>query len=185
MSSTMTTDAAIQVVVTPSQSCYFAGESFAVQITFTNTRTPDAPPPRTALSHTHKRAAHSISSAPLARPPTSPRTPRTMISSIPSQLGMGDGPVVRRNLIGKSMSGEKDSVSKAQSRSLSVAIAPYELEEQLKRTASTPHSLARSSTLPLGPNHPHARKQSVFDGQQIATPSRVLLLRSVLSLVTN
>ncbi|KAF4571132.1 hypothetical protein EYR36_008460 [Pleurotus pulmonarius] len=135
MSSTMTTDAAIQVVVTPSQSCYFAGESFAVQITFTNTRTPDAPPPRTALSHTHKRAAHSISSAPLARPPTSPRTPRTMISSIPSQLGMGDGPVVRRNLIGKSMSGEKDSVSKAQSRSLSVAIAPYELEEQLKRTA--------------------------------------------------
>ncbi|KAF9490303.1 Rgp1-domain-containing protein [Pleurotus eryngii] len=170
MTSTTAPDAAIQVVVTPSQSCYFAGEPFSVRITFTNTRSPDAPPPRTASSHTHKRAAHSISSAPLARPPTSPGTPRAMIPSIPSQMGIGDGPPVRQNLIGKSTSGEKDSVSKGQSRSLSVAIAPYELEEQLKRTASTPHALARSSTLPLGPNHPHARKQSVFDGQQIATP---------------
>ena len=136
-------DAGIRVAITPSQSAYFAGEPFSVTITFTNTRTPDAPPPRTASSHTHKRAAHSISSAPLARPPTSPGTPRTMISSIPSQLGMGDGPVVRRNLIGKLMSGEKDSVSKAQSRSLSVAIAPHELEEQLKRTACEYCSLLR------------------------------------------
>ncbi|KAH0838701.1 Rgp1-domain-containing protein [Lanmaoa asiatica] len=61
-------DPAIRVHVTPSQASYFAGEQFSVTITFTNTRTPESP----KTKNSHKRGAHSISSAPLARPPTSP-----------------------------------------------------------------------------------------------------------------
>ncbi|KAF8638674.1 hypothetical protein AX17_002019 [Amanita inopinata Kibby_2008] len=74
-------DSPIRVVVAPSQSSYFAGEVCSVTITFTNTHSPHAapiPPSRNA-SYTHKRGSHSISSAPLARPPTSPGIPRSPV----------------------------------------------------------------------------------------------------------
>lgn len=108
-------DSPIRVVVAPAQSAYFAGEPFQVTITFTNTRSPGAPSaptgrvtPRSANgSFTHKRAAHSISSAPMARPPTSPGTPAMRAAS--SSWGvsaMTNGTVdlgsVRRGLVGKS-----------------------------------------------------------------------------------
>src|SRR6267154_809356 len=66
-------DPSIRVQVSPSQSAYFAGETFSVTITFTNTRLSTASSPTvSAPAPTHKRNAYSISSAPLARPPTSP-----------------------------------------------------------------------------------------------------------------
>ncbi|KAF8625125.1 hypothetical protein AX15_005539 [Amanita polypyramis BW_CC] len=84
----------IRVVVTPAQSSYFAGETLSVTITFTNTHSPAdyaaypyttyaspatpapaAPTSSRATSYTHKRGSHSITSAPLARPPTSPGMP--------------------------------------------------------------------------------------------------------------
>ncbi|KAJ7619056.1 hypothetical protein B0H17DRAFT_1114016, partial [Mycena rosella] len=77
-------DPGVRIVVTPAQSSYFAGEPFSVTITFTNTRAPAPSPSRVSATSAHassygghKRNAHSISSAPLARPPTSPGTPRT------------------------------------------------------------------------------------------------------------
>jgi hypothetical protein len=97
-------DSPIRVVVTPSQSSYFAGEPFSVTITFTNTRTPESLPPRSqAQSHTHKRGAHSISSAPLARPPTSPGTPRTLTPPVPLRANVNGGKMVitRKGFIGK------------------------------------------------------------------------------------
>ncbi|KAJ3996375.1 Rgp1-domain-containing protein [Lentinula boryana] len=122
-------DSPIRVVVTPSQSAYFAGETLSVTITFTNTRTyspeGEAGPSSRAgaasrSARTHKRASHSVSSAPIARPPTSsaglyrPRTPVTAAGSgspAPSRqtsLGPEDGKHFRRRgLIGKSGS-EKD-----------------------------------------------------------------------------
>ncbi|KAJ3783365.1 Rgp1-domain-containing protein [Lentinula aff. detonsa] len=122
-------DSPIRVVVTPSQSAYFAGETLSVTITFTNTRTyspeGEAGPSSRAgaasrSARTHKRASHSVSSAPIARPPTSsaglyrPRTPVTAAGSgspAPTRqtsLGPEDSqPFRRRGLVGKSGS-EKD-----------------------------------------------------------------------------
>lgn len=121
-------DSPIRAVVTPSQSAYFAGETLSVTITFTNTRTysPEGeagpssradPLPRS--SRTHKRASHSVSSAPIARPPTSsaglyrPRTPTTAAvpgSPAPSRqtsLGQETGTrIKRRGLIGKRLGAE-------------------------------------------------------------------------------
>ncbi|RDB27414.1 hypothetical protein Hypma_004304 [Hypsizygus marmoreus] len=194
-------DSGVRVVVTPSQSSYFAGEPFSVTITFTNTRSADSGPSR---PHTHKRSAHSISSAPLARPPTSPGNPRTAIPSIQLQAKSGDVPT-RKGLIGKTPrppNGAEELPELIEQRrkrllakSLSVTIAPHELEEQLgeagtikspslaqvdsRYSPSSPRissPLTRSDSLPLGANHPHARKQSVLDGQLpvelITTPTQ-------------
>ncbi|CAL1696749.1 unnamed protein product [Somion occarium] len=211
-------DEPIRVHVQPSQPSYFAGEPFSVHITITNTRTPESLPPRSA-SHTstsfhvqgqHKRGAHSISSVPLARPPTSPgiRTalPYTAVfSGKQEKNGSGN---VRRGLIGIGSAGNGDARTKASkslddvriegstsqgprrppiTKSLSVSITPDELSSQLQvqedvkgksplrplraqdGSYSTPTSprisspLARSASVPL--NHPHARKQSLLDGQ--------------------
>lgn len=97
-------DSPIQVVVTPSQSSYFAGEPFSVTITFTNTRTPESKTLRShSQSNTHKRGAHSISSAPLARPPTSPGTPRTSTPPAPLRANVNGSKMVikRKGFIGK------------------------------------------------------------------------------------
>ena len=135
-------DAAIRVVVTPSQSSYFAGEPFSVTITFTNTRSPESLPLR-AQSHTHKRGAHSISSAPLARPPTSPGTPRTAVPAIPTRANSGGTSIVRKGFIGKVPPSKgtdelPDALEKsrkrllAKSRSLSVTLAPHEVPQEPK-----------------------------------------------------
>lgn len=130
-------DSAVRVVVTPSQSSYFAGEPFSVTITFTNTRSPESGPSR---PHSHKRSAHSISSAPLARPPTSPGTPRTSVQPIKFLLSKNAGDVpARKGLIGKSLAKDADDLpemierrrKRLLAKSMSVSIAPHELEEKL------------------------------------------------------
>ncbi|OSD05766.1 Rgp1-domain-containing protein [Trametes coccinea BRFM310] len=188
-------DEAIRVVVTPSQASFFAGEPFSVTITFTNTRTPEAPvAPRP--SYSHKRGAHSISSVPLARPPTSPGTPRTVVPVFPSRAARGGTTSQRKGLIGHGLSSKlADEPPSAEvlrkrllaSRSLSVTLAPQDLpsQDQSNDKSPSPSSpalpvagpcsvpeppatrivapLARTPSLP--PNHPHARKQSILDGQ--------------------
>jgi hypothetical protein len=135
-------DSAIRVVVTPSQSSYFAGELFSVTITFTNTRSPESLPFRTQ-SQAHKRGAHSISSAPLARPPTSPGTPRTTVPVIPTRANSGGTNIVRKGFIGKGSSPKGTDVLPdvlelsrkrllAKSRSLSVTVAPHEVPQEPK-----------------------------------------------------
>lgn len=153
----MDTDSPIRVVVTPSQSSYFAGEPFSVTITFTNTHSPEAGPssrPTPHSSHGHKRGAHSISSAPLARPPTSPGTPRSAAVAPPTPRSkhLADDLPRRKGLIGKSkpppashqptpslpQNSENlpDLIEQRRKRqlapkSLSVSISPYELEDTL------------------------------------------------------
>ncbi|KAF9463167.1 Rgp1-domain-containing protein [Collybia nuda] len=187
-------DSAVRVIVTPAQSSYFAGEPFSVTVTFKNIRSPDSGPFKPP---THKRGAHSISSAPLARPPTSPGPPRTPVPAHVTQPSSGDDIPTRKGLVGKphiSKGGEElpELIEQRRKRmlakSLSVTITPHELEEQLgegvvpksasyaqhtfaadsRHTPTSPRvssPLTRSDTLPLGSNHPHARKQSVLDGQ--------------------
>ena len=99
MSEDYITDAALRVVVTPSQSSYFAGEPLSVTITITNTRSPQAPqvvPPRS----THKRSAHSVSSARLARPPTSPGLPKNPLNTPSRQTPPKSSAPTRKGLIG-------------------------------------------------------------------------------------
>ncbi|KAF8816608.1 Rgp1-domain-containing protein [Phlegmacium glaucopus] len=194
-------DSPVRVVVTPSQSSYFAGEPFSVIITFTNTRSPEAGPSK-PNTPTHKRGAHSISSAPLARPPTSPGTPRSAIAqSLSKTQALTDVPRPR-GLVGKKKppslplqsAGElPDLIEQRRRRQLapkavSVSLSPREVENEVgegviassalytqrsvfRDTLHTPTSplvpspLARTDSLPLASNHPHARKQSVLDGQ--------------------
>jgi hypothetical protein len=139
-------DSAVRVVVTPSQSSYFAGEPFAVTITFTNTRTPETIPSAKTVGHTHKRGAHSISSAPIARPPTSPGTPRTPTSAFYSRSQSRDKAGTRKGLVGsdmvesKSMDGLPGLLEqrrkKMLAKSLSVSIAPRDLEAALSESVS-------------------------------------------------
>ncbi|PPQ70636.1 hypothetical protein CVT24_000679 [Panaeolus cyanescens] len=200
-------DSPIRVVVTPSQSSYFAGETFAVTVTFTNTRSisnssGEAGPSR-PHSYTHRRGAHSISSAPLARPPTSPGTPRSAVTPAPPRPKPTPDELPRRKgIIGKPKAKPTPTLPNGSDplpelleqrrkrqlahKSLSVSISPYELEDQLhgavatsspgspkallydSRTPTTPHipsPLARTDALPLAASHPHARKQSILDGQ--------------------
>lgn len=151
-------DNAVRVVITPSQSSFFAGEQFSVTITFTNTRSPEAGPSRLSEStypqtRTHKRGAHSISSAPLAQPPTSPGTPRTVINPSPRKLaGFGDKSLPgRKGLVGSMKKSYQDGQlpllieqrrKKLLAKSLSVSISSQELEEQLGEgiIAATPAS---------------------------------------------
>ncbi|CAK5278779.1 unnamed protein product, partial [Mycena citricolor] len=200
-------DTPIRITVTPSQSSYFAGEAFAVTITYTNTHIADTHTPvltSRARAHTqvHKRNAYSISSAPLARPPTSPGTPRPsahpatpttprgkQLTPLPTSEE-GDGRPRRRGVIGRTTPEEQripglveQRRKKMLAKSLSVSIS---LSERPNRDLdSGPHSppgaisevvspiSRRSDTLPLAASHPHARKVSLLDGQQIITTTRV------------
>jgi hypothetical protein len=190
-------DSAVRVVVTPSQSSYFAGEKFSVTITFKNTHSPETP--TRSLSQSHKRGSHSISSAPLARPPTSPGTPRTTIVPLPSRVNTGNK-LARKNLIGKSRLPKGVDVlpdlmeqrrQRLLGKSLSVVVSPQELlgmreaksasyaqrafndanpDSPISPPTYSPSQLrspssVRSASLPLSPNHPHARKQSLLDGE--------------------
>ena len=210
-------DSPIRIVVTPSQSSFFAGELFSVKITFTNTRSPETASAKPS-SQTHKRGSHSISSAPLARPPTSPGTPRSV--AVPSSSTKQKGRIYdvprRKNLIGRpqqasissSAVGEVPDLIEGRRKrqlapkSLSVSISPYDAQDSFA-VSSTPYSnkslsdarkgeflapmqstsslrtlssfagilqhasspLARTDTLNLSSKHPHARKQSLLDGQ--------------------
>ncbi|KDR68796.1 hypothetical protein GALMADRAFT_231119 [Galerina marginata CBS 339.88] len=199
LTTTPDVDSPVRVVVTPSQSSYFAGEPFTVTITFTNTRSPEAGPSR-PTSHSHKRGAHSISSAPLARPPTSPGTPRSAALPSTSRTTANDELPRRKGLIGKTKPPptlpthsdklpellEQRRKRQLVPKSLSVSVSPFQLEDQLAEAASSapysqrsfyndsrntpttpniPSPLARTDTLPLSSDHPHARKQSILDGQ--------------------
>ncbi|KZT58546.1 Rgp1-domain-containing protein [Calocera cornea HHB12733] len=148
----------IQVSVTPSQSAFFAGETFAVSITFTNTRRISSarPQPRSAsAAQSHRRGVHSVSSVPLARPPTSPGSPKTANASTSSfPIPEDASRRKRRGLVGQhglqnprisAVAAEEGfSVRKKRSspKSLSVSITPDELMERLigKSTRSTPPS---------------------------------------------
>ncbi|KAG6876531.1 hypothetical protein C0993_002420 [Termitomyces sp. T159_Od127] len=180
----MAGDEVVRVVVTPAQSSFFAGELFSVTVTFTNTHSTE--PGASPRAHTHRRGAHSISSAPLARPPTSPGPPSTPVPGA-GFVKRDDDASVRRGLVGKVQDELPKLLEQRRRRllakSLSVSIAPHELEEAVGEAMVAPRvavpasprvssPLTRSETLSLGTAHPHARKASVLDGQaQVSLPT--------------
>lgn len=135
-------DEAIRVTVTPTQASYFAGEPFIVNITFTNIRSPETAPTSVALrsaSHGHKRSAHSISYAPLSRPPTSPGMSRSAYTPVmPVRGTTKKAGLSRKGLIGRRLSSEDRMNSPSvsfegrqgllASKSLSISISPRELQ---------------------------------------------------------
>ncbi|KAJ7874672.1 Rgp1-domain-containing protein [Mycena olivaceomarginata] len=162
---------AVRIVVTPSQSSYFAGEPFSVTITFTNTRSPE-PGPSRAISHTHRRNAHSISSAPISRPPTSPGTPRTPRTAVQSPLprpSRDNSRPTRKGLIGRTTASPPAPPSptgslpalvelrrkKMLAKSLSVSIAPADAD-LFTRTSGprTPLSASFSPDSPVSAQLP-------------------------------
>lgn len=128
----------IRVVVTPCQSSCFAGESMSVTITFTNTRTAQSGPKN--YPYSHKRSAHSISAVPLARPPTSPRTPRAATPLLPTRSVSEGDAVGRKGLVGRARHGISIQTSDLKklwvpTRSLSLDISPQEVGELLPSSA--------------------------------------------------
>ncbi|KAI5122696.1 hypothetical protein M0805_009749 [Coniferiporia weirii] len=158
-------DTGIRVSVTPAQSAFFAGENFSVTVTFTNTRSTKPNPPVRAESRTHKRTAHSISSAPLARPPTSPITPRTVIPVAPATHGSqrNKSKHERKGLIGLNEDDKPGHLRPAKGKSMSVMLLPEDVADYLSSPSAG--SPLRDSSVPL--NHPHARKQSVDAQMQV------------------
>ncbi|KAG1809812.1 Rgp1-domain-containing protein [Suillus plorans] len=167
------TDSSIKVKVSPTQSAYFAGEPFTVEITFTNTRTPspnNTPlvPASAPVQKSHRRNAHSISSAPLARPPTSPGlSPRP--PDFIKALGSGIGEEGRKGLIGNGsvdvkgkgkevLEARRSALEKAKRSASEEYVQAYEVDQVTPRTTFT-----------IPQNHPHARKQSVLDGHLQST----------------
>jgi hypothetical protein len=75
-----------------------------VVITFTNTRSAQ-PGPQRNQPYSHKRSAHSVSAVPLARPPTSPRTPRTAIPPVPTRSSSDGDALRRKGLVGRGKTG--------------------------------------------------------------------------------
>lgn len=143
----------IRVSVSPSQAAYFAGEQFSFTITFHNTALPDGPvaPQRSTSFSPGHRAAHSISSAPLAKPPTSPGTPKTAYPSYGQSAGFpanGTGDTLRKGLVGQRHEGPRSAVEpakqRAASKSLSVSISPQDL---LNRLATDPKVVANGKAL--------------------------------------
>jgi hypothetical protein len=139
----------LRITITPYQSAYFAGEHFAVTITFTNTLSPSSVLPKsastTSLNRSHKRGSHSVSSAPLARPPTSPGL-QTLRQGQSAALKSEEKPS-RKGLIGVGIGSAKDdrlgdlADSKkrtAHGRSLSVHISPADLERHLSQYSLSP-----------------------------------------------
>lgn len=132
----------IRVVVTPSQASYFAGETFSVTITITNVRTQEAALPVVrSASHSashHKRGAHSVSSVPMARPPTSPvgRSALPQLQTEGKQVTEQKAGE-RRGLIGTrpatdALKGPGERKRPVLAKSLSLSIAPHEFETKLK-----------------------------------------------------
>jgi hypothetical protein len=127
----------MEVTISPSSSCYFAGEEVTCTITFTNTNTSTA----SASSTRPHRRGHSISSAPLARPPTSPgvfakkyapsppaAAATAGVGSMKNALnGSSSAPPLRRGLVGSKSALEHLAKSRvkrlAASKSLSVSLS--------------------------------------------------------------
>ena len=139
-------DPAIRVHVSPSQASFFAGEQFSVTITFTNIRTPESP----KVKNSHKRGVHSISSAPLARPPTSPGIPRpTAVTPVSAPVNNARDIPARKRLIGQvpgkldmsTVLEQKRQCLLEKSRSLSIDIPAGELFQ--KSTDSAEESASR------------------------------------------
>ena len=124
----------IAITVAPAQSAYFAGEPFSFTITFANTTNPaqsNTNSPRTAaFAPGHHRAAHSISSAPLARPPTSPGTPKTL--SRPQSPAPSDSAALRKGLVGHRHQGPRSPATNGKQKGLS---------KSLSVNVSTPHEI--------------------------------------------
>ncbi|EJT98979.1 Rgp1-domain-containing protein [Dacryopinax primogenitus] len=182
-------DAGIQVTVTPAQSAFFAGETFTVSVTFTNAHRA-APPrsqPRSAsAAQTHRRGVQSVSSVPLARPPTSPGSPQTANALTAGFLALEDTPQrKRRGLVGheglqnpRVFAVATESSARRRRftpKSLSVSITANELVERLvgrtgNSTPSSPECEAGGAASLRGSNAPFASHNLSSRARNAALP---------------
>jgi len=137
----------MEVTIAPSSSCYFAGEEFRVNITFTNSTAPSA------VARSHRRG-HSISSAPLARPPTSPGTfghkyapgSPAAVNSAPLNVPW------RRGLVGSPTPPEHPAKTRLKrisgSKSLSTSLSKAEVSQIVIETGSSRELLVLMNNSP-------------------------------------
>ena len=154
----------IRVVVTPSQSSCFAGETMTMTIIFTNTNTAQQTSSSRTVSQTHKRSAHSISAVPLAQPPTSPRSPRTVLPIITTRKpGESDIPE-RKGLIGRSDGSPKRMRNSNRSLSLDMTFKGSETSPQQETPSPLPktpiHVQRALGTATSTPNYRCSLKQN-------------------------
>ncbi|CAG7852368.1 SubName: Full=Uncharacterized protein {ECO:0000313/EMBL:CCA68600.1} [Serendipita indica DSM 11827] len=168
----------MEVTITPSSSVYFAGEQLKVTITFTNLTAPSA------VTKPHRRG-HSISSAPLARPPTSPGVFTHKYAPSSPAIAPTTGPLNaprRRGLVGHTAPLDSPSTTRSKQtmtfKSTSTTISKSEIAHLALENASAASAKNRKalSEKPFPANHPHARKvsvqwHSVEQGPPTAMPS--------------
>jgi len=131
-------DSPIRVAVTPSQSSCFAGEVMSIIVTFTNTNTSQETSPSRTVSQTHKRSAHSISAVPLAQPPTSPRSPRTVLPVIVLRKPGESDVIERKGLIGRSDGNSRRMRNSSRSLSLDMTFKGNGEVSPQQETSSSP-----------------------------------------------
>lgn len=96
----------VQISIKPCRSAYFAGERLSVIIQVSNTRRSAIPLRQNALlspatgRSQHRRSSHSISSAPISRPPTSPGAQKPASPTTTPLLSTFDPNVRRTGRIG-------------------------------------------------------------------------------------
>ncbi|KAG8758419.1 hypothetical protein FRC14_008246 [Serendipita sp. 396] len=152
----------MEVTVVPSSSCYFAGEEATFDIIFTNVTTPSVVP----RSHTHRRG-HSISSAPLARPPTSPGVFGHKYAPSSPAVVAATAPLsspVRRGIVGSSTNEHSPSntrPNRATPKPLPSSLSRSDVVQLVLGNTASSKSRGDVSTNPFPIHHPHARKQSV------------------------
>ncbi|VDB86551.1 unnamed protein product [Peniophora sp. CBMAI 1063] len=183
-----TGSSALHISVTPAQAAFFAGEPLTVTVAITNTNSLGAAydgafaTPNTAhgrshsaslasARHSHKRSTHSVSSVPMAHPPTSPgmgqirHTPSNSLSGPPSastsKVQVEDvSEIRRRGFIGKDIRSGRI----VNELTVEVVRAKTSVLRGLRESPRVSSPLARATAVP--PTHPHARKVSTIDGSQ-------------------
>jgi hypothetical protein len=192
-------DSPIRVVVTPSQSSCFAGETMSITISFTNTNTAQDASSR-AITRSHKRSAHSISAVPLAQPPTSPRSPRTVLPVILTRKPGESGVIERKGLIGRSDSNLRKTRNPNRSLSLDITFkgdgevspqpesspspskTPVHVQRALGVTTGTFGSVdfwKRTADSSLQLQHPHASRRPSQDPHRFLFPQNTPMLANI------
>ena len=172
-------------------------------ITFTNTNTAQQTSPSRVVSQTHKRSAHSISAVPLAQPPTSPRSPRTVLPVTVTRKPGESDVVERKGLVGRSERRARNSnrslsldmtfkangeLSPQQETSSPPSKTPIHVQRALGTTTSAPNhrcSRKQRTDLPLQPPHHHASHHLSQDLHHFLSPPNIPMLANNQYLMVN
>lgn len=155
----------VRIGIIPNKSSYFAGEPLELIITVENTRQPFPQPPPASTTpprtHIHKRASHSISSAQIYRPPTSPG-PAILTSKHGLQTELSSSfTMQRKGLVGSKHKSRSHSVDISQTHESLDTFTKHSSSSANNSDAESAFYRSENRNASIHASHPHARKASV------------------------